>query len=51
MEISLNAIRFARKNDLFVGDYHDLMTDNVDEVTGKRMKALKEIDKDMLIVS
>jgi transposase InsO family protein len=33
MEISLNTFRFARQNDLTVGDYHDLMMDNIDEVT------------------
>jgi hypothetical protein len=26
--------------------YHNLMMDNIDEVTGKRMKALKEIERD-----
>jgi hypothetical protein len=35
VEVSLNAIRFARKNDLVVGNYHDLMMDNTDEVTEK----------------
>jgi hypothetical protein len=35
MEISLNAIRFARQNDLSVGDYFDLMMDNIDEVADK----------------
>ena len=39
VEISLNAIRFARQNDLTVGDYHDLMMDNIHEVTNKRMIA------------
>jgi hypothetical protein len=33
MEVILNAIRFARKNNLVVGDYHDLMMENIDEVT------------------
>ena len=31
-------------------DYHDLMMDNIDEVTDKRLKALKEIEKDKLRV-
>jgi hypothetical protein len=49
-EISLNAIRFARQNDLTVSDYHDLMMDNIDEVTDKRLIASKEIEKDKLKV-
>jgi hypothetical protein len=51
MEISLNTIRFARQNDITVGDYHDLMMDNIDEVTNKRMVALREITKDKVIVT
>ena len=47
VEVSLNSIRFARQNDLAIGDYHDLMMDNLDEVTDKRMKALK--DKIMVV--
>jgi hypothetical protein len=35
MEISLNAIRFARQNDMSVGDYFNLMMDNIDEVADK----------------
>jgi hypothetical protein len=35
LEISLNAVRIARQNDLTVGDYHNLMMDNIDEVTDK----------------
>jgi hypothetical protein len=50
VEISLNAIRFARYIDLTVGGYHDLMMDNIDEVTDKRLMALKEIERDKLIV-
>lgn len=46
MEISLNAIRFARQNDLVIGDYHNLMMNNINEVTDKRMMALREIEKD-----
>ena len=51
VEISLNAIRFARQNDLTVGDYHDLMMDNIDEVTDKRMMALREIERDKVVVA
>ena len=35
---------------LFV-DYHNLMMDNIDEVTDKRLKALKVIEKDKLRVA
>jgi hypothetical protein len=42
-EISLNAIRFARQNDLPVSDYHDLMMNDIDEVTHKRLMALRDI--------
>jgi hypothetical protein len=34
-----------------IGDYHDLMMDNIDELTDKRMVALKEIEKDKIIVA
>ena len=33
VEITLGAYRVARQNDLTVGEYHDLMMDNVDEAT------------------
>ena len=36
----------AKRNDLSVVDYYDLMMDNIDEVTDKRLRALKEIEKD-----
>jgi hypothetical protein len=51
MEASLNAIRFAIQNDLVVDDYHDLMMDNIDKVTDKRLMALKEIEKDNIMVA
>jgi hypothetical protein len=38
VEIRINAIRFARQNDLSVGDYHGLMIDNIDEVTESRLE-------------
>jgi hypothetical protein len=41
IEISLNAITFARQNDLTINDYHDLMMDNIDEVTDKRLMTSK----------
>jgi transposase InsO family protein len=51
VEISLNAIRFARQNDLAVCDYFDVMMDNIDEVIDKRFVALREIRKDKIIVA
>jgi hypothetical protein len=35
VKISLNAVRFAKQNDLTVGDYYNSMMDNIDEVTTK----------------
>jgi hypothetical protein len=51
VEVSLNAIRFVKQNDLAISDYHDLMMDNIDEVTDKRLMALKEIEKDKTMVA
>jgi hypothetical protein len=51
VEISLNAIRFARQNDLAVDNYFDLMMNNIDEVTDKRLVALREIEKDKIIIA
>jgi hypothetical protein len=45
VDISLNVVRFARQNDLTFGDYYNSMTDNIDEVTNKRVIALREIEK------
>ena len=38
----------AKQNDLSSVDYHDLTMDNIDEVSDKRLQALKEIEKDKL---
>jgi hypothetical protein len=46
VEINLNAYRLAKQNDLSAIMYHDLIMDNIDEVTDIRLKALKEIEKD-----
>jgi hypothetical protein len=51
VEISLNTIRFAMQNNLTVGDYYNLLMDNIDEVTDKRIMALGEIEKDKIIVA
>jgi hypothetical protein len=50
VEISLNDIKCARQNDLAIGGYHDLMMDNIDEVTDKRFTALREIEKNKIMV-
>ena len=51
IEVNLDAYRLAKQNDISAVDYHDLMMDNIDEVTDKRLKALKEIEKDKLRVA
>jgi hypothetical protein len=51
MEISLNAVRFARQNNLTVTDYYNSMMDNIDEVTDKRVIALGAIEKDKIMVA
>ena len=45
-EVNLGAYRLAKQSDLSAVDYYNLRMDNIDEVTDKRMKALKEIEKD-----
>jgi hypothetical protein len=44
--VNLGAYRLAKQNNLDAVIYHNLMMDNIDEVTDKRMRALKEIEKD-----
>jgi hypothetical protein len=51
VEISLNDVRFAKQNDLTVGDYCNSMMDNIDEVTNKRVTTLVEIEKDKIMVT
>ena len=51
VEINLDAYRLAKQNDLTAVDYYDLMMDNIDEVSYKRLQALKEIEKDKLRVA
>jgi hypothetical protein len=46
IEVNLGAYRLAKQNDLDVIVYHNLMMDNIDEVTDERMRVLKEIEKD-----
>jgi hypothetical protein len=46
VEVNLDAYRLAKQNDLSAVVYHNLMMDNIDEVTDVRLKALKKIEKD-----
>ena len=46
VEVNLAAFRLAKPNELSAIYYHDMMMDNINEVTDKRLKALKEIEKD-----
>ncbi|KAJ1274687.1 hypothetical protein BS78_05G080700 [Paspalum vaginatum] len=49
--LSIVQLRFARQNHLTIGEYLNLMMDNIDEVADKRLLALKEIERDKLIVA
>jgi hypothetical protein len=42
----MDAYRLAKQNNLSAVVYHDLIMDNIDEVTNVRLKALKKIVKD-----
>jgi hypothetical protein len=46
VEVNLGAYRLAMQNDLNIDAYYALMMDNIDEVTDKRLEALKAIKKD-----
>ena len=45
VEVNLDAYRLAKQNYLSTVDYYDLMMDNIDDVSDRRMQALKEIEK------
>ena len=51
VEVNLDAYRLAKQNNLSAVDYHNLMMDNIDEVSDKWLQALKEIEKDKLRVA
>ena len=51
VEVNLDAYRLAKQNDLSDVDYYDLTMDNIDEITDKRLMALKEIEKDKTMVA
>jgi hypothetical protein len=46
IEVNLGTYRLAKQNDLDTNVYHNLMMDNINEIIDKRMRALKEIEKD-----
>jgi hypothetical protein len=48
--VNLATYRLTKQNELSTIDYHDSMMDNIDEVTDKRLRALKEIEKDKIQV-
>jgi hypothetical protein len=51
VEENQTTYRLAKQNELSTINYHDLVMDNIDEVTGKRLQALKEIEKDKIRVA
>jgi hypothetical protein len=48
VEVNLAAYRLPKPKKLSTANYHDLMMGNIDEVTDKRLQALKEIEKDKI---
>jgi hypothetical protein len=51
VEVSRNATKFARQNDLTIGDYYNLTMNNIDEVTDRRLIALGEIETNKIMVA
>ena len=47
----LDAYKLAKQNNLSIAGYHDLMIDNIDEMTDIRLRALKKIEKVKLRVA
>jgi hypothetical protein len=46
VEVNLGSYRRAKWNNIDVETYCGLMMDNIDEMTGKRLEALEELEKD-----
>ena len=46
VEVNLNSLRIAKQIDLSAVDFYNLMMDNIDEVTDKRLEALEKIERD-----
>ena len=51
VEVNLDAYRLVMQNDLNAVDYSNLMLDNVDKVTDKRLLALNAIERDKVRVA
>jgi hypothetical protein len=51
VEVTLDALRITRQNELSAVDYHSLMLDRLDEVSDERVKALGKIERDKLRVA
>jgi hypothetical protein len=51
VEVNLVAYRLAKQNKLSTTDYHNLLMDNIDEVTDQTLQALQEIEKDKIWVA
>jgi hypothetical protein len=51
VDVSLNVVWFARQNDLTISDFYNSTMDNIDKVTDKRLIALREIEKDKIMVA
>ena len=51
VEVNLDAYRLAKQNDLFAVDYHNLMMDNIDVVSDKRLQDLKKTEMDKFRVA
>lgn len=42
VKLNLDAYRLAKKNDLFAVMFYDLMMNNIDKITDKRIESLKD---------
>jgi hypothetical protein len=51
IEVNLDALGIAQKNELSVVDYNNLMLDRLDEASDERIKTLGEIERDKLRVA
>ena len=51
IEVNLDTYKLTKQNDLSTIYYCDFRMDNIDEVTDKRLRALKRIEKDKLQVA
>jgi hypothetical protein len=49
--VNLAVYRLAKQNELTTVYYHNLMMDNIYDITDKRLQVLKEIEKDKFDLS